>query len=97
MRDNTIYANLGKSNAEVSGIEIEPSVNEIWQGAGGLYRPGIWVLTDASSKNTPSVTVDTYFGARYTYLDLRLDTKYLEEDLRVVGAVMLNAADSEQN
>jgi hypothetical protein len=72
-------------------------VNAIWQGAGGLYRLGTWDLTDASSKNTPSVTVDTYFGARYTYLDLRLDTKYLEEDLRVVGAVMLNAADSEQN
>ena len=72
---NTIYANLGKSNAEVSGIEIEPTVNAIWQGAGGLYRLGTWALTDVSGKNTPSVTVDTYLGARYTYLDLRLDIK----------------------
>jgi hypothetical protein len=72
---NTIYANLGKSNAEVSGIEIEPTINAIWQGAGGLYRLGTWDLADASDKNIPSVTVDTYFGARYTYLDLSLDIK----------------------
>lgn len=72
---NTIYANLGKSNADVAGLKIEPTVNVLWQGAGGLYRLGTWDLADASGKNTPSVTVDTYFGARYTYLDLRLDIK----------------------
>ena len=72
---NTIYANLGKSNAEVSGIEIEPTVNALWQGAGGSYRLGTWDIADSSGKNTPSVTVETYFGARYTYLDLSLDLK----------------------
>jgi hypothetical protein len=72
---NTIYANLGNSNGNVGGIEIEPTVNALWQGAGGFYRLGTWDLTDASGKNTPSVTVDTYFGARYTYLDLSLDIK----------------------
>ena len=70
---NTIYANLRRSNSEVSGIEIEPTVNALWQGAGGLYRLGTWDLADASDKSTPSVTVDTYLGVRYTYLDLRLD------------------------
>jgi hypothetical protein len=72
---NTIYANLGKSNAEVSGIEIEPTVNALWQGAGGSYRLGTWDIADSAGKNTPSVTVETYFGARYTYLDLSLDLK----------------------
>jgi hypothetical protein len=72
---NTIYANLGKSNADVNGIEIEPTVNSLWQGAGGFYRLGTWDLADSSGKKTPSVTVDTYFGARYTYLDIRLDIK----------------------
>jgi len=72
---NTIYANLGKSDAEVSGIKIEPTVNALWQGAGGFYRLGTWDLADAPGKKTPSVTVDTYFGARYTYLDLSLDIK----------------------
>jgi len=72
---NTIYANLGKSNAEVSGLEIEPTVKALWQGAGGFYRLGTWDFTDAPDNNSPSVTVDTYFGARYTYLDLSLDLK----------------------
>jgi hypothetical protein len=72
---NTIYANLGKSNADVDGIEIEPTVNSLWQGVGGYYRLGTWDLADSSGKKTPSVTVDTYFGARYTYLDIRLDIK----------------------
>jgi hypothetical protein len=36
-------------------------------------RLGTWGLANAPSKKAPSVTVDTYFGARYTYLDLKLD------------------------
>jgi len=75
---NTIYANLGKSNADVDGFEIEPTVNALWQGIGGFYRLGTWGLADAPGKRTPSVTVDTYFGARYTYIDLRLDIKGLD-------------------
>jgi hypothetical protein len=71
----TIYANLGDDN--VSGplglTDIDPTVNLFWQGFGGFYRLGTWDLADASDKKTPSVTVDTYFGARYTYLDLKLD------------------------
>jgi hypothetical protein len=45
------------------------------EGAGGFYRLGTWDLAEAPDKNTPSVTVDTYFGARYTYLDLNLGIK----------------------
>jgi len=74
---NTIYANLGDSN--VSGplglTKIDPTVNAFWQGLGGYYRLGTWDLADDSGKKTPSVTVDTYAGARYTYLDLKLDFK----------------------
>jgi hypothetical protein len=72
---NTIYANLGKSNANVGGLEIEPKVNVLWQGVGGFYRLGAWDLADAPGKKTPSVTVDTFLGARYTYLDVKLDIK----------------------
>ena len=72
---NTIYANLGKSN--ISGprglTNIDPTVKSLWQGLGGFYRLGTWDLTDAPGKDTPSVTVDTYFGARYTWLELKLD------------------------
>ena len=71
----SIYANLGNSNADVNGIEIEPTVNSLWQGVGGFYRPGTWDLADAPGKKTPSVTVDTFFGVRYTYLDISLDIK----------------------
>jgi hypothetical protein len=46
-----------------------------WQGAGGFYRLGTRDLADTSGKHTPSVTVDTYFGGRYTNLDLSLDIK----------------------
>jgi hypothetical protein len=74
---NTIYADLGDDN--ISGplglTDIDPTVNVFWQGLGGFYRLGTWDLTDAPDKKAPSVTVDTYFGARYTYLDLKLDFK----------------------
>ena len=72
---NTIYANLGKSN--ISGprglTNIDPTVKSLWQGLGGFYRLGTWDLADAPGKKTPSVAVDTYFGVRYTWLELKLD------------------------
>jgi len=40
---------------------------------GGYYRLGTWDLADNSGKKTPSVTVDTFLGARYTYLDTKID------------------------
>jgi len=72
---NTIYANLGDSNIEgpLGLTKIDPTANALWQGLGGYYRLGTWDLADAPGKKKPSVTVDTYFGARYTYLDLKLD------------------------
>ena len=72
---DTIYANLQDNN--VSGplglTDIDPTVNVFWQGLGGFYRLGTWDLADAPGKKRPSVTVDAYAGARYTYLDLKLD------------------------
>ena len=63
---NSIYANLGDNN--ISGprglTNIDPTVNVFWQGLGGYYRLGTWDLADARDKKKPSVTVDTYFGAR---------------------------------
>jgi len=72
---STIYAKLGNSN--VSGprglVNIDPTVTALWQELGGSFRLGTWDLADAPGKKTPSVTVDTYFGVRYTYLDVKLD------------------------
>ena len=77
---DTIYANLGDDN--VGGprglTNIEPTVKVFWQGLGGYYRLGTWDLSNAPGKpgkKTPTVTVDTYAGLRYTYLDLKLDFK----------------------
>ncbi len=72
---NTIYANLGNSDVEgPAGLtEIDPTVNAFWQELGGFYRLGTWGLADSSDKKTPSVTVDTFLGARYTYLDTKID------------------------
>jgi len=74
---NTIYANLGGSNVEgPAGLaKINPTVNAFWQGLGGYYRLGTWDLADAPDKKTPSVTVDTFLGARYTNLDAKIDFK----------------------
>jgi hypothetical protein len=74
---DTIYANLGDNNINgpLGLTDIDPTINVFWQGLGGYYRLGTWDLADAPGKKTPSVTVDTYFGARYTYLDLKLDFK----------------------
>ena len=80
---NTIYANLGNSDVEgPAGLtKIDPTITALWQGLGGFYRLGTWDLADAPGKKTPSVTVDTHFGARYTYLDLKLDFKGVYQGL----------------
>jgi hypothetical protein len=72
---NTIYSNLGNSDVDgPAGLtKIDPSVTAFWQELGGFYRLGTWGLADSSDKKTPSVTVDTFLGARYTYLDTKID------------------------
>ena len=75
---NTIYSNLG--NSDVDGpaglVEVDPSVTAFWQELGGFYRLGTWDLADSSDKKMPSLTVDTFLGARYTYLDTKIDFKF---------------------
>jgi hypothetical protein len=72
---NTIYSSLGDSDVEgPAGLtKIDPTVTALWQELGGYYRLGTWDLADNSGKKTPSVTVDTFLGARYTYLDTKID------------------------
>jgi hypothetical protein len=74
---NTIYSNLGNSDVKgPAGLgEIDPTVTAFWQELGGFYRLGTWDLADSSDKKTPSVTVDAFLGARYTYLDTEIDFK----------------------
>ena len=74
---NTIYAHLGDSDVEgpLGLTKIDPTVNALWQGLGATYRLGAWDLADNSGKKKVSVTVDTFAGARYTYLNLEIDFK----------------------
>jgi hypothetical protein len=58
---NIIYANLGDSTDRV-----DPKLNTLWAGLGGYYRLGAWSLSNAPGKELPAVTLDTYFGARFT-------------------------------
>ena len=69
-----IYANLGKET-KAAGIRIDPSINVMWVTAAGFYRLGTWGLSDKTGLAKPSVTVDAFAGARYTYLDISLDLK----------------------
>jgi hypothetical protein len=64
-----------RSNKRARAGQAQNPYRVWWQGAGGFYRLGTRDLADTSGKNSPSVTVDTYFGARYTYLDISLDIK----------------------
>jgi hypothetical protein len=72
---DTMYANLGDSNVDgPNGLgKIDPTVDALWQGLGGFYRVGTYNLADSPGKKPPTVTVDTYIGARYTYLDVSID------------------------
>ncbi len=71
---DVIAANLGNSTT-VGRIRIEPDINALWLTAGGFYRLGTWDLSDASTNEEPTVTLDVFAGARYTYLDMELDFK----------------------
>ena len=71
---DTIAANLGHSTT-VEGVDIDPTINILFLTLGGFYRLGTWDLTDAPGEKTPTVTVDAFAGARYTYLELKLDIK----------------------
>ncbi|MBW2432646.1 MAG: hypothetical protein JRF36_03515 [Deltaproteobacteria bacterium] len=73
---DALYANLGKSTStDVTGIKIDPTVKLSYLGAGGFYRLGTWDLSQTPANAVPSVTVDAMAGARYTYLDMKLDLK----------------------
>ncbi len=68
-----IYARCERDGNGLNLAYIPPTATALWQEIGGSFRIGTWDLADAPGKKTPSVTVDTYFGVRYTYLDLKLD------------------------
>ena len=73
---DALYANLGKSrHTDVAGIKIDPTVKLSYLAAGGFYRLGTWDLSHTPANAVPSVTVDAMAGARYTYLDMKLDLK----------------------
>lgn len=69
-----VYGNLGNTT-KINGIKIDPTIQTLWTGAGGGYYLGTWNLGDASDGNPSTLKADTYFGVRYTYLDVELDFK----------------------
>ena len=71
---DAIAAHLGTKKT-VNGIDIDPTVKLVMLTAGGFYRLGTWTLSDAAGKDRPAVSFDGLLGARYTYLDARLDIK----------------------
>ena len=71
---NAMYANLGDETT-VGGVKIDPTIETVWAGTGVAYRLGTWALADEPGENSPTVTLDTYLGVRYTYLDVELDFK----------------------
>ena len=71
---DAIAAHLGNPTS-VNGIKIDPTVKLAMLTAGGFYRLGTWALSDAAGKDGPAVSFDGMLGARYTYLDTRLDIK----------------------
>jgi hypothetical protein len=73
---DTVYANLGNSTT-VGPLQVDPDINVLWLTLGGSYRLGTWPLSAAPGKEAPAVTVDMLAGARYTYLDVKLDIESL--------------------
>jgi hypothetical protein len=75
---NTIYAELEDSDLEgpAGFTKADLTVDTFWQELGGFYRLGTWDLTDDPAKRSATVTVDAFFGARYTYLDAEIDFKF---------------------
>ncbi len=71
---NGFYADLGHST-KVSGVRLDPDLQVFWGSTGALCRLGTWDLTDEPGKYSPTVTLDTYLGVRYSWLDVKLDFK----------------------
>ena len=71
---NALYADLGHST-KIGPVDVDPDLQVFWGGAGMLYRMGTWDLTDEPGKNSPTVTLDTYLGVRYSWIDVKLDFK----------------------
>ena len=71
---NGLYADLGHST-NIGPLKLDPDLQAIWAGAGMLYRLGTWDLSDAPGEYSPTVTLDTYLGVRYSWIDVKLDFK----------------------
>jgi hypothetical protein len=68
---NAIYADLSVTD-KVSGVRIRTDGQTLWAGAGTYYRLGPWALSGSEGASGPSVVVDPYAGARYTYVNTKL-------------------------
>jgi hypothetical protein len=71
---NMIYADL-TADDKVSGVRIRADAQTVWAGAGAFYRLGPWALPPEAGLSGPKVVVDPYAGARFTYLDSKLEIR----------------------
>jgi hypothetical protein len=71
-----IYANLDDTN-DFGPARIKTSADTLFAGAGAYYRLGPWNLDAEAGASGPTLVVDPYAGARYTYLSLENEFKRL--------------------
>jgi outer membrane protein OmpA-like peptidoglycan-associated protein len=71
---NAMYSELGHST-NIGPLKVDPDIQGFWGETGVLYRLGTWDLSDAPGGNSPTVTLATGLGVRYTYLDFNLGFK----------------------
>lgn len=69
---SVMYGNVGDERT-VDGIRIVPTIENFWAEIGGFYRLGTWDLNKDSTQKYPNVTVDSYLGLRYSYVEVELD------------------------
>jgi len=70
----TTYADLS-DNESGEILKLKADAKTFWLEGGVYYRLGPWVVDEGTSGDPVTVTLDPYVGARYTYLDLELDSK----------------------
>ncbi len=71
---NPLYATL-EDKQTISGLGIEADVDVVVTSFGGYYRLGPWNLDYKTGAAGPKLVADVFAGARYTYLNLKLNVR----------------------
>jgi len=71
---NGMYSDLGHST-EIGPLKVDPDLQAFWGETGVMYRLGTWDLSDEPGEYSQTVTLDSYLGVRYSWMDIKLDFK----------------------